>query len=68
MQASGVRLGSAAITTRGLGVAECAQIGDWIADVIEAPGDDSVAARVKGEVAECAAAFPIYEASEVGGA
>jgi glycine hydroxymethyltransferase len=68
MEASGVRLGSAAITTRGLGTKECAQIADWITDIIEAPTDESVASRVKGEVAECASAFPIYEASEVGGA
>ena len=68
MEASGVRLGSAAVTTRGLGVAECVQMADWITDVIESPGDEVVASRVKGEVAECTAAFPIYEASEVGGA
>jgi glycine hydroxymethyltransferase len=68
MEASGIRVGSAAVTTRGLGVAECTQIADWIADVLDAPADEAVAARVRGEVAECAAAHPIYEAAAVGGA
>ena len=38
MQASGVRLGTAAITTRGLGVEDMRLLGGWIADVLEAPG------------------------------
>jgi len=67
MEASGVRLGSAAITTRGLQVADCVQLADWIADVLEAPGDDSVAGRVRGEVSELAASYPIYQAANVGG-
>jgi glycine hydroxymethyltransferase len=68
MEASGIRLGSAAITTRGLVVGECVQVADWIADVLAAPADAGVADRVRGEVAECAAAHPIYEPGAVGGA
>jgi len=60
MQASGIRLGTAAITTRGLGPDECARLGGWIADVLTNPGVASVSARVRGEVAEVARAFPIY--------
>jgi len=68
MEASGIRLGSAAVTTRGLGVSESVQLADWIADVLEAIEDEEVARRVRGEVAECAAAHHIYEAAAVGGA
>ena len=60
MKASGVRIGTAAVTTRGLGVGELGRMAGWIADVLEAPGDASVAKRVRGEVAEVARAFPIY--------
>jgi len=60
MKASGVRIGTAAITTRGLGVGEMKRLGNWIADVLEAPTDEGVAARVKAEVAEVASAFSIY--------
>jgi glycine hydroxymethyltransferase len=62
MEASGVRIGSAAVTTRGLGVAEMRRLGAWIADVLDAPGDAAVAQRVRGEVAEVARRFPIYAA------
>ena len=60
MEASGVRLGSAAITTRGLGVDDCVTLADCIADVIEAPTDESVAARVRGAIWELAQSYPIY--------
>ncbi len=60
MKASGVRLGTAAITTRGLNEAHMRQLGNWIADVLAEPTNASVAARVKGEVAELCRAFPIY--------
>jgi glycine hydroxymethyltransferase len=60
MKASGVRIGTAAVTTRGLGTAEMRRMGGWIADVLGAPADAGVARRVKSEVAEVAKAFPIY--------
>ncbi|MBL8862778.1 MAG: serine hydroxymethyltransferase [Planctomycetes bacterium] len=60
MQASGIRLGTPAITTRGLGVAHMATLAGWIADVLAKPGDEAVTQRVRGEVAELARAFPIY--------
>ncbi len=60
MEASGVRFGTAAITTRGLGEREMKQLASWVADVLEKPEDESVLDRVRGEVAEVAAAFPIY--------
>ncbi|MFT4537942.1 MAG: glycine hydroxymethyltransferase [Planctomycetota bacterium] len=60
MEASGVRLGTAAVTTRGLGLAEMERMGHWIADVLAAPDDASIQDRVRGEVAEVARACPIY--------
>ena len=60
MEASGVRLGTAAITTRGLDEGDMRTLGAWIADVLESPDDEGVAARVRGEVAEMTRAHVIY--------
>ena len=60
MEASGIRLGSAAVTTRGLGSAEMTRLAGWIADVLSRPGDEGIAKRVRGEVDETTRAFPIY--------
>ncbi len=60
MEASGVRLGTAAITTRGLVEADMRTLAGWIADVLETPTDEAVARRVRGEVAELTAAHRIY--------
>jgi len=60
MQASGIRLGTPAITTRGLKAEHMPTLAGWIADVLAKPGDDAVVRRVRGEVAEIARAFPIY--------
>ncbi len=63
---SGIRLGSPAATTRGFGEPEFRQIGDWIIEVVDglaANGEDGNAAvedKVKAEVAELCARFPIY--------
>jgi glycine hydroxymethyltransferase len=57
---SGVRLGTAALTSRGMGPAEMSQIGSWIARVLDAPGDESVAGDVAAQVEELCAGFPLY--------
>jgi glycine hydroxymethyltransferase len=57
---SGVRLGTAALTSRGMGVAEMQRIGEWIARVLNAADDEGLAARIGGEVAELCDAFPLY--------
>jgi glycine hydroxymethyltransferase len=57
---SGVRLGTAALTSRGMGPAEMARIGGWIAAVLDAPGDDVVAARIATQIRELCEQFPLY--------
>jgi glycine hydroxymethyltransferase len=59
MEASGVRIGTPAVCTRGFGPAECTRVADLIADVLAAPDDEAVRARAAGGVAELAAAFPL---------
>ena len=64
---SGIRLGSPAGTTRGFGVAEFRQIGDFIADILDAlsrqqaEADAAVEAAVREKVARLLARFPIYQ-------
>jgi glycine hydroxymethyltransferase len=60
MKASGVRLGTSAITTRGLREEHMCTLGNWIAEVLSQPTNESVATRVKREVGELTRAFPIY--------
>ena len=60
MVASGVRLGTPAVTTRGMGEAEMDVIARMIADVLASPDDDATLGRVKGEVEELCRTFPLY--------
>jgi glycine hydroxymethyltransferase len=58
--ASGIRLGTPALTTRGMKEAEMRSIGEMIAAVINEPESDAVKERVKKGVAEITAQFPMY--------
>ena len=58
--ASGLRIGTPAVTTRGMKEAEMRQIGRLIAEVIHAPGSEEVRDKVKREVADLTARFPLY--------
>jgi glycine hydroxymethyltransferase len=60
MTASGVRIGTPAVTTRGMREAEMDQIGDFIARVLAAPTDDRVLGMVKTEVERLCRKFPLY--------
>jgi glycine hydroxymethyltransferase len=56
---SGVRIGTPALTTRGLKEPEMKQIAKWIADVLARPDDDDLLSRVRGEVREMGQQFPV---------
>jgi glycine hydroxymethyltransferase len=58
--ASGIRLGTPALTTRGMREAEMRQIGRLIAAIMREPESENVQAQVKKDVAQLAARFPLY--------
>ena len=60
MVTSGIRLGSPAMTTRGFGVEEARAVGHLIADVLDAPTDEAVLARVRKDVSALTGRFPVY--------
>lgn len=57
---SGIRVGTAAMTTRGFGVAEATQLAGWMCDVIDALEDESVIAGVRAKVTDLCRRFPVY--------
>ena len=57
---SGLRIGTPALTTRGMGEADMHRIGEWVARVLSAPGDERLITRTRQEVAELAGSYPLY--------
>ncbi|MCB0325695.1 MAG: serine hydroxymethyltransferase, partial [Bdellovibrionales bacterium] len=57
---SGLRIGTPAVTTRGYGTAECTELANWIADVLDAPADADVITAVREKVTAQCRAFPVY--------
>jgi glycine hydroxymethyltransferase len=57
---SGIRLGTPALTTRGMGPGEMRAVAALIGRALDAPGDEASLARVKGEVQELTRTFPLY--------
>lgn len=58
--ASGIRLGTPALTTRGMKEGEMKQIGEMIASIIREPESEEVRGKVRRDVAELTARFPMY--------
>ncbi|HEY2740140.1 MAG TPA: serine hydroxymethyltransferase [Thermoanaerobaculia bacterium] len=59
--ASGIRIGTAALTTRAMKEPEMDQIGDFIAEVLHAPEDEALHTAVHGRIRELCERFPLYE-------
>ncbi|MCH2491363.1 MAG: serine hydroxymethyltransferase [Gammaproteobacteria bacterium] len=60
---SGLRLGSPASTTRGFKEAEMKMVANWIADVLDCLGDESVVDAVREQVKALCARYPVYRSS-----
>jgi glycine hydroxymethyltransferase len=60
LKASGIRVGTPALTTRGMKEPEMRQIAAWIAKALDERNDDAALKRIRGEVAELANLFPLY--------
>jgi len=59
---SGIRIGSPAMTTRGFTEIEAEIVAHLVADVLEAPNDENVAAEVRAKVSALCGKFPVYGA------
>ena len=57
---SGIRIGTPAMTTRGLGTSEMKTLATWIKQVIESKGNEATLQKVKGDVKSLCAKFPLY--------
>jgi glycine hydroxymethyltransferase len=60
MTASGIRMGTPAITTRGMREADMEKIAAWIAEVLMHLGDGEIETRVRGEIVVFTSHFPLY--------
>jgi glycine hydroxymethyltransferase len=63
MDPSGIRIGTPALTTRGMGIAEMQRIGAWILESLKSPDDGQLHARLRGEVSEMCTQFPVPAAN-----
>ena len=60
LKPSGIRIGTPALTTRGMKETEMRQIGNWIAEALHKPTDKAALERIRGQVVELAEQFPLY--------
>ena len=59
MDPSGIRIGTPALTTRGMGVDEMRQVGHWIHQALKGADDDSILSSIRGEISELCDHFPV---------
>jgi glycine hydroxymethyltransferase len=59
MQASGIRLGTPAVTTRGFGPDACRTVAGYIADILADPENEALRERIGGEVRTMMAGYPL---------
>ncbi|HTM53989.1 MAG TPA: serine hydroxymethyltransferase [Pirellulales bacterium] len=59
MDPSGVRIGTPAVTTRGMGTSEMKRLGNWILEALRSADDDRVHARIRGQVFDVCQQFPV---------
>jgi glycine hydroxymethyltransferase len=60
---SGIRIGTPALTTRGMGTSEMRTIGGWMIEALKSPDDDSVLSRIRGEIRQLCQQFPVPAAA-----
>ena len=58
---SGIRIGTPAITTRGLQEKDAIEVVNFIADVLDHPGNEEISLKVKAQVSEMMKKFPVYK-------
>ncbi|QDT01027.1 serine hydroxymethyltransferase [Adhaeretor mobilis] len=63
MDPSGIRIGTPALTSRGMGTAEMKQVGDWILQALSSPEDNTVLQSVRSQVSELCQQFPVPAAA-----
>jgi glycine hydroxymethyltransferase len=68
MDPSGIRIGSPALTTRGMGTEEFRKIGHWIVSALKSHDNEDALSRIHAQVQEFATGFPVPAGSSATGA
>jgi glycine hydroxymethyltransferase len=63
-ETSGIRIGTPALTTRGMGVDEMRQIGKWIVSILQHPDDAQLKRNIREKVNELTSHFPLHQVVE----